>query len=241
MKKLCFITYILLAFTALSAQGIDYFHAVGWYPFTMRNNDTGELYGLSVDFMNEIAKEMNITATIKDVPWKRGFVEMDAGVLDICAGAYDNEERRKKYIFSDSLMKNQTRIYVNKNDNLSIKKLQDLIGKKLGKPLGASYGTDFDNFVAENMSFFETEGKKLLVKMLLTQRVDCIVSDFFDMGNYLRTNNLEDIIVPADYVIGEQDVYLLLSKLSAIKISEINDAISNIKNSGRMKEILGKY
>jgi len=242
MNKFFILLFILAELTQLSSQEIKYFHSPGWYPFTMRNENTGDFYGVSIDLMNEIAKEMNTTAIIEDVPWKRGFLEMDNGLLDICAGAYDNAERRSKYLFSVPFMENEIRIYVNKGEEFSVNELQDLLGKKIGIPRGASYGDEFDAFMSENMTIMETKyNNKDLVKILKYNMADCIISDYYDMGNYLKNNNLTDNIIPLDYVIDTQNVYLLLSKKSQIKISDINNAIYNIKRSGKMEEILNRY
>jgi len=246
MKKWYFV-FAILSFLSINllAEDIKYFHAPGWYPFTMKNEETNEIYGASIDIMNAIAKDLGVKAEYVDVPWKRGFSFMDTGEVDICPGAYDNAERREKYIFSIPFMKNETRIFVKKDKSFKFEKLEDLKGKKLVKALGASFGGEFDNYAKDNnLDITENpKGKESMFKMLLLDRVDGVLMDYYDTMYYLRNNNFLLEIEPLEKPVNTVDVYLLISKKSDYgqQVEKINDSIKKLIDSKKIDTILSNY
>jgi len=244
IRRLSVIILLYVVAPGIGAQELRWFHAPGWYPLTMRESSTREIYGVSKDIMNELAKILNTNAKFQDVPWKRGFLMLDQGTVDICAGAYESAERQEKYLFTQSIFRNETRIFVMKTKMFTFDRLSDLKGKRLGKSLGSSYGIEFDTFAKDNIIFDEiTFGKESMTKMLRANRIDGFLADYVDAMNYLRVNKLDAEIVPLDKVVNSVDVYLLVSKRSqwSNRMGDINRAISLMIDQGRITKILKGY
>ena len=245
MPRLALSIALVLLFTAsAAAQEFKWFHQVGWYPFTMQDKSTGAIYGASVDLMAVIGAKLNTKATFYDVPWNRGFLLLEHGDLDICAGAYANDERRGKYLFSPAIFKNETRIFVKTRKRFSFDQLSDLKGKRLGKPLGASFGEEFDAYARENIHMDEpSEGNAALITMLLADRFDGFLMDRLDAAQILKSLKLESEIVPLERPVNSLEVYLLVSKKSpwAEKMPEINQEIQLLIDSGELARIFKKY
>ncbi len=239
-----FACVVCFAGSNLNAQQLKWFHSIGWYPLTMKNEATGEIYGTSSDIMNELAKKLNTTASFQDVPWKRGFEMLDKGELDICAGAYENAERKERFLFTKALFNNETRIFVNNKKVFRFDNLNDLKGKRLGRTLGASYGTEFDTFAKDNIALTNIKtGKEQLTQMLMMNRIDGFIMDNYDCLHYLRINKLDKKIVPLKKPINTVEIYFMVSKQSpwAKKIDQIDQAIQSLIDSGKMARILDKY
>jgi polar amino acid transport system substrate-binding protein len=246
MKRLHTLVFCFLSFFAVNAscQELKWFHSIGWYPFTMKDEATNKIYGVSNDIMVELAKKLNTTASFQNVPWKRGFMMLDDGTMDICAGAYDNAERRGMYLFSTPLFKNETRIFVNKDKLFKFSELADLKGKRLGKPLGSSYGAEFDSFAKANIQMSENPGgADKLVVMLTADRLDGFLGDYVDTMYRLRKANLADKVIALDKPVSSVDVYFMVSKASPWggKMEQINQGIKELVASGKIAEIVKRY
>lgn len=229
-------------FSNINSEEIKHFNSPGWYPLAIKEPKTGEIYGVSIDIMNEIARELNITATYVDVPWLRGFYMLEEGELDVCSGAYDNSERREKFFYSISFLKNETRIFVKKSEKFKFQKLDDLKGKRLGKTLGASFGDDFDSYAKDNIRLFENrEGKEKLFQMLLKDRFEGVIMDYFDGMYFLKEHNLLDKIVPLEHPVNSVEVYLLISKKSKYKVEDIDRILQVLIDNGTVARIISNY
>ncbi|HPJ43688.1 MAG TPA: transporter substrate-binding domain-containing protein [Spirochaetota bacterium] len=244
MKRLLLILLFSIFASRSDTQEITWFHSIGWYPFTMEDTTSGRIYGASNDIMNEIAQNLNTTASFKKVPWMRGLIMLEHGKIDICAGAYSNAERRKKYYFTQAVFRNETRIFVKKNKIFKFQNLADLKGKSLVKTRGSSYGTEFDRFATNNIKIQEVSGgTDRMILMVQMERADCFIGDYLNVMNFIRSNKLDKEIIPLDRAVNYVDVYFMVSKQSAWgkKINRINKAVKLLHDNGTIEQILKKY
>jgi len=244
IKKLMSIMILMSLFVAVFARELKYFQSVGWYPLTMKDPQSGKYYGLSIDLMNQIVKELGTKAEFFDIPWKRGFCQLDSGDMDICAGAYENQERKDKYLLSIPFLVNETRLFVRKDSPIYFNELDNLRGKHIGKSLGSSFGNEFDQFAQKYINLTENaNGKEALFEMLLLKRLDGVLMDYYDGMNYLKKNKLDKEIIPLEKPVNTVNVHLLISKKSTFagEINDINRIINKLKKKGFFKEILSKY
>jgi ABC-type amino acid transport substrate-binding protein len=244
MKKI-FIGMIMLfcfSITAFAEGEIKYFSAAPWVPFLHKDNK-GNFSGMAIDLMNKIAAILGTKATLQDVPWKRGFVMLDIGEMDVCPSVYSNDERREKYIFTESFITNETRIFVRADEKFAFTKLEDLKGKSLGKSLGASFGTEFDNYVKVNAKMIqENTGKVGLFRMLNAGGIDGVLMDYRDGMSYIKKEGIKNVVA-LNKPVNTQDVYMVISKKSnySKKLPEINKIIGELKESGTIKKMAEKY
>lgn len=243
MKKIIMVIMLFCFSITVFAEGeIKYFSAAPWIPFLIKD-DKGNFSGLAIDLMNEIATKLGTKAILQDVPWKRGFLMLDEGEMDVCPSAYSNDERREKYIFTEPFMTNETRIFVRADEKFTFTKLEDLKGKSLGKSLGASYGTEFDSYVKDNSKMSENStGKVGLFKMLTVDRIDGVLMDYRDGMSYIKKEGIKNIVA-LDKPVNTVDVYIIISKKSSYskKLPEINKIIGELKKNGTIEKMAEKY
>lgn len=130
-----------------AANKIVYCAAVGAPPLSFYK-PTGELVGMEIDFGNELARRLGVTAEWKNVQFDGIIPALEAKHCDaIISGLYDKPKRREVIDFIDYMNSFQT-IVVHKGNPKGIKSLADLSGLKLS----ASDGTTIQSLAqAENV------------------------------------------------------------------------------------------
>lgn len=95
--------------------------------------------GIYPGIIQEAFKRMNMPVTLKAVPWKQATADADASKAGI-GGIYKNDERVKKYDYSEFIFAERLLAYTNKKQKLT--ELKE--GMTVGVIAGWSYGTKFD-------------------------------------------------------------------------------------------------
>lgn len=115
-------------------------------PYAQIDLATGEIVGLEVDVVTEIARRLDKKLEIKDMPFSSLIVELAAQQIDlIAAGLTPNEERKKTVLFSHPYIDNDDLIVVSKKSNPAITSLEDLYGK----PVAVNTGYTSDAFLSK--------------------------------------------------------------------------------------------
>lgn len=245
IRKIFMLFFIVLLPSIIrpNIETLSFGSAINWYPYYMKSSDN-KFYGASIDIINEIASKNGFhVKIIGDVPWKRQLYMLERGKQDIIGAIYYTSERAKKYTYSEPFATDEARAFVIKGNEFKFNKLEDLIGRVGGRPLGGSYGEKFDNFAKENLDFEYARTKELLVKMLQYKRAEYLVFSYWDMMAYLRKINLDKEVVALKHPITKTKVYFMFSKKSKVKkyIPAINKELRKMKKDGRLKKIFSKY
>ena len=102
-KKMTYPSPLLAVVGAMCLAAVSQSHAqnvlTGSPPFVVMQSGVG-YSGYSVEHFKGIAKSMGQTATIRQMPWARCLREVAAGKIDIAVDAYDDAERRTKFLYS---------------------------------------------------------------------------------------------------------------------------------------------
>ena len=114
--------------------GID-----GAYPPYCFLNDQDKVDGFEVEVMNEIAKRNGIEIECRITSWPSMFGQLDSGRIDSVGESITvNDERKEKYLFSNSYVMGSNRFLVQSGKEKSIVDFKDLAGKKIGVATGQS-------------------------------------------------------------------------------------------------------
>jgi polar amino acid transport system substrate-binding protein len=81
--------------------------------------------------ISAVFARMNEPATIVAMPWKRVMAEIDIGAAG-AGGIYKNQERLRKYDFSDPILPETIVVYYNKTKPIDFHGIADLYGKHVG-------------------------------------------------------------------------------------------------------------
>jgi len=180
IKKIFIIILVLISVLSLtgcqkkeSAKKLVLATEAGFAPYEYYKN--GEIVGVDIDIVNEIAKELGYELEIKDVAFDSIINEVKTSKSDIgAAGISYTKERAEEVDFSVNYAESRQIIVV--KDDSTISSPNDLSGKKISVQLGSTA----DSFLTENYNNISlVREKKFLaaIQDLKDDKVDCVVMD----------------------------------------------------------------
>ncbi len=136
----------------------------------------GKVMGVYPALLGEAFKKMGIPLEMEAVPWKRAIAAIDEGKAGV-GGIYKNDERLKKYDYSDKLFDEVIQVYARKGAEFAFTDVASLTGKKIGVLRGWSYGDDFDAAAkAGKITIDEAEGDGQNFAKLAAGRIDAVLA-----------------------------------------------------------------
>ena len=209
-------------------------HDAFWPPYVMGIN--GKLQGSEVDALNIIFADSPFCFEVKLLPnSKRAFIELKYGRIDLGWAASYTDERAKYVHFSDNYRTEVMRLYENKNNQHSVKNLEDIFkqGFIVGANFGSYYGEEFEQYKTTHKKQIEyTSATSKRFEMLNKQRIDFAIEDEL-VGAYFgqKGSNIK-LVTNIEYV-NKDDIYLMFSKqtVSVTELAVINEYINKNKTA----------
>ncbi len=217
--------------------------ANGWEPFSHRDTN-GKLSGIAVEVAEKVFSQLDIKLKFAaELPWKRQLISLENGSLDLIVAAYFNDERSKKFDYSDSYHIENIRVFVRRDRAFDLKNLHSLKGKFGLRPLGGIYGKQFDQFAADNLrieEYFDTESA---MKRLYKGRNDYLVLALFDGLLSAKKYGFSYQIIPLPKNVAQLPIHFLLSKKSPCidLVENINAKLTELKSTKFIKNLQEKY
>lgn len=207
-------------------------------PFEFRKD--GELVGLDIDLINEIAARLDLETKITDTSFDTIFTQLAGGRYDVVVAASTiTPEREKEVNFSDPYYNNQQSLTINTEEGGDIASLDDLSS---GDVVGVQNGTTGKAFAEENVpdgvqirSF--PEGPDTFTALEAGQ-VDAVVHD--------EPTALAEIAErPGLEIVDKMDtgeVYgIAVDPSNEALLEAINQALAEIIEDGTYEEIYSRY
>ena len=202
-------------------------------PYEFREND--EIVGIDVEIAAAIAEHMGLTLEIEDMSFDSILAAVDSGKADMgVAGMTVNEDRLKSVDFSDTYITAAQVIIV--KEGSEIKDAAGLEGKTIGVQLGTTgdiYCDDIKDATIERYN----KGYEA-VQALLQDKVDAVVIDDQPAAVFVQQN--EGIVILEEPLTNE-DYAIAVKKGNSELLAQINEAIAELKESGKLQEIFDKY
>ncbi len=199
-------------------------------------DDNNKIVGIDAEIAQAIADKLGMKLEIKDMEFDSLIPAVKSDSIDVVlAGMTVTDEKKQSVDFSDSYSKGVQVIIVKEGSD--IKSADDLKGKKIGVQSGTtgdSYCTT--DFGQENVKQFSNGS--LAVAALANGQVDCVVIDNEPAKNYVAANTGLKII-DTEYV--TEDYAIAVSKDNPDLLKKINTALKELKEAGKIDEIVGKY
>ena len=199
-------------------------------------DDNNKIVGIDAEIAQAIADKLGMKLEIKDMEFDSLIPAVKSDSIDVVlAGMTVTDERKQSVDFSDSYSKGVQVIIVKEGSD--IKSADDLKGKKIGVQSGTtgdSYCTT--DFGQENVKQFSNGS--LAVAALANGQVDCVVIDNEPAKNYVAANTGLKIL-DTEYV--NEDYAIAVSKDNPDLLKKINTALKELKEAGKIDEIVGKY
>lgn len=199
-------------------------------------DDDGNVAGIDAEIAQAIADKLGMKLEIKDMEFDSLIPAVKGNSIDVVlAGMTVTDERKQSVDFSDSYSTGVQVVIVKEGSD--IKTVDDLKGKKIGVQAGTTgdaYCTD--DFGAENVKQYQNGS--LAVAALVNGQVDCVVIDNEPAKNYVAANTGLKIL-DTEYV--TEDYAIAVSKDNKDLLNKINKALAELKEEGKVDEIVGKY
>jgi len=190
-------------------------------------HDGNDIVGIDVDIANAICEDMGASLEITDVAFD--------SIIPEAAGMTVTEDRQTQVDFSDTYATGVQSVIVTEDSDIA--SLDDLKGKQIGVQQGTTgdlYSTD--DFGEESVQRFSKGADA--VQALSTGKIDAVIIDnkpaqvFVDENEGLK-------LLETPYA--EEEYAIAVKKGNTELLDAINASIANLKESGKLDEIVAKY
>ena len=209
-------------------------------PFEFKDGD--EIVGIDIEISQKIAEKIGVELEVSDIAFDTLITALQSGKADfVAAGMTADEDRRKNVDFSDPYF-NASQAIIVMNDS-DIQSRTDLNGKKVGVQLGTTgdqYCTNEDGENDIQVAEVKRYSKGMeAVSDLIAGRIDAVVIDNFPAEKLVSKNS--DKIQMLDEALTSEEYAIAMPKGSADLQKTVNGVLKELKESGELDEIVGKY
>ncbi|WP_409342060.1 transporter substrate-binding domain-containing protein [Paenibacillus sp. MBLB4367] len=205
-------------------------------------NDKKEVDGFDADVAKQVAKRLGVQAEFITGEFS-GLIEglqkdkYDALISQVTI----TDDRKKTMDFSSPYIKNSVNIVV-KNDNTTIKSLEDFKGKKVGVGLGTNDEKYLRDVALPKVGNFEIATYNDVITSLTdlnVGRIDATINNTFAIKPLVEKNNFK--IKSVGQPIKEDYAGIAIRKNNQELLDALNKAIADMKADGTFKEIFQKW
>ena len=200
----------------------------------------GDLVGIDVDLVRAIAKELDLDAAFKDTDFDGIFAALAAGQCDMIASSVSiTDERKANNEFSQGYYEIQQSLLVRKADKDKYKSLDDLKGKVIGvqsETTGEAYANDHLPAGASVKSF---TGVDELFQSLKANQIEAVLQDL--PINAYNAEHTGETVVAAKLPSEPEQYGFVIKKGNTALRDAVDEALGELRSSGRYDEILEKY
>lgn len=210
-------------------------------PYGYRN-EKNEIVGFDIDLAKAVCEKKNWKLIIQPISWAAKEQEIDSGNIDcIWNGFGITPEREAKFTVTNSYVNDGNQFYC-KNGS-SYEKQEDFKGKKIGVQTGSTQQTDI-----ENSKFGEEIGELIQYNDYLTALMDLETGGIDAVymsqvsGNYVKKSQNKDFkVIEAKGISDPSPNVVALKKGNTELRDEINQALAELKEEGKLKELSIKW
>lgn len=205
-------------------------------PYSYRKD--GKLTGFEVELGNKLAKEMGLKAKFVPTKWDGLVAGLGSNKYDVVLNNITaTPARAKNYIFSKPYIYSRYALITRQGD--SIKKLNDIKGKKLAE----GTGTNNELVAKQNGATIVPSGDFATSLSLVRQkRVDATINAREAWYSYKKSNSTDGLTYHD--LSSEKDpakIVGLFNKKSTKLRSETNKALKALRADGTLKKLSNKY
>jgi polar amino acid transport system substrate-binding protein len=244
MKKLLFLTLMVILSTALPAMAQKYINGIdpNYPPFAYVDEKTGRATGFDVDSMDWIAKNMGFEVEHKPMAWDAIIPALQAKQVDmVCSGMSITPQRGRQVTFSAPYWE-VNRVFLVKNaSGLSPQAI--LTGKniQLGVHRGTSEAAEITQEKQEKGYSFTLrfyDSAPLAVEDIINGRVDAALMDDLPAGDAVAKGR--PVKIAGTH--GAPDTFGVAMRKEDVELHKIiNEGYRKLKASPYWKELQAKY
>lgn len=223
-------------------------------PVFVTMDQQGNLEGLDIALARAIFAEAGLPIRFEVYPWKRIVHLLESGDVDVALSASDSDQRREFAHFSSEAFRlGHNLLFARKEDktrfdlNGGLSQLKEM-PVRLGVQRGVSYSYEYDTLLKSaefHRRLVVVDTPARLVDLILIDRVDAFLGSERDLQTEIDKHNAHDQIVPVFYLMSDKEAssHIMFSKASVPTqwVERVNQAMHNLKASGRYDEIMKAY
>ncbi len=240
MKKFpLFMLAMLFVLSIVSAsEYVIYTELIGKSQFL---DESGKLTGSSVDIVREIQNRLGDTTEIKEVPWARGYNELQMKDNVILFSTTLTDERRDMFKWAGPVLREIWAFYVKKDSGVVINSLDDAKGlKRIG-----TYREDAREQYLISQGFENIDSNtdsRNNVKKLQTGRVDAVIDSPVSFANTCRNSGLDPDDFEQAFIVKDVNLYITFSKdFNEEAFLSWRDTLEGLYTDGKFAEIYQKW
>jgi len=205
-------------------------------PYTYHDK-AGKLTGFDVEIAEEVAKRLGVKAEFIETKWDGMFAGLDAKRFDMIANQVGiKPDRQEKYDFSDAYIVSKAVLIVN-SDETTIKKFEDLKGKKSAQSLTSNLAKIAE---ANGAVIQPIDGFNQAIDLLVSRRVDATVNDSLSYLD-LKKQKPDLAIKVVDEEENAQPSAIMFNKGNKELVDATNKALTDMKADGTYSKISDKW
>lgn len=219
-------------------------------PYSMRSPD-GTITGLNAELIEATLQRMGCRVRWVELPWARALVEIEAGRLDVLAGALRRPEREAIAYFVARHSLSRNRLFVRQADRARVGAATSLgealwPGQRLGVQIAVSYGPEYVLLLGQpdfRARLTQATSRRSLWQMLDLGRVDGVLASDASARWELAQMGLQQRIVGTDVALSNEPAFVMISKRSrdAAWAARYQAAAEAIEADGTMARIVRRY
>lgn len=198
--------------------------------------DGSDIVGIDVEIAGAIAESLGRTLVIEDIQFDSIIPELQSGKADLgAAGMTVTEDRLVNVDFSDT--------YATAVQSIIVMQDSDIAGPDdlAGKLIGVQQGTTGDIYASDDFGDENVERYMKgvdAVQALVQGKVDAVIIDNEPAKVFVSDN---DSLKLLDTAYAEEEYAIAVKKGNTELLDQINSALAELKESGKLDEIVAKY
>jgi PAS domain S-box-containing protein len=197
----------------------------------------GRPEGLNIDILQALSKTMGRKISIQLMLWNEAQQKVLNGEAHALTIMSPSDERRKLYDFSDPTLPMHYSIFV-KGDNMTIHKVKDLEGKRVGVTKGGFPRKILERNNRIQLVFIEDyrEGYRLL----LSGTIDAVGADTWVGAYTIQEHGIRGVKIAIEPFTKRASA-IAVKKGNVKLLHDINDGIKKLRNDGTIEQLIDKW
>ena len=206
--------------------------------------DEGQVGGIDVEILYEIAGRMNRGLTFKQGTFEDCLEMMAKGEADVMTSLLRRPDREAYllYVLPRYRPRSEKIFFVRTEDRGTVRAFDDLKSLRIGVKSGANYGPMFDN--DESLNKISADSIKINISKLVAGQIDTFLTTDLEGDYWIRKLGLEDRIVRAPFKLTHLDeIYMAISKKSALadEVEAFGAILNDLVKTGAIQKIEDRY
>ncbi|WP_220720481.1 substrate-binding periplasmic protein [Agarivorans litoreus] len=223
-----FLNYLVIVSAQASCETIRVNGEHNWFGVSYRESSQAPLQGLAVELANKVFSDVGIKPNYQAmVPWKRQFLQLETGDLDVIIAAFYNQQRGNKFVYSEAVGVEYSSAFIHIEERAAFSDVESLVGKRGIQLLGSSFGDQFDSYAKQNLTISTMDDLDRAIRLIALKRADYLLYATHGGRQKIATSEYADSLVDLQPSIIKQPIYMVMSKSSPCLeyLDDINRAI----------------